>query len=48
MIDPFKRLEQVAYRIYGQNFGTSSGDKYESEHPFDSRNIHPAITKVSK
>lgn len=48
MIDPFKRLEQVAYRFYGQNFGTSSEDKYKSEHPFDARNIHPAITSVSR
>lgn len=48
MIDHFKRLEQVAYRIYGQNLGASSEDKYEREHPFDARNIHPAITSVSK
>lgn len=48
MIDPLKRLEKVAYRICGQSFGTSVEDRYETDHPFDARNIHPAITTVSK
>ena len=48
MVDPLKRLEKVAYRICGQSFGTSVEDRYETEHPFDARNIHPAIATVSK
>lgn len=48
MDDPLKQIEDVAYRICGQSFGISVDDKHVIEHPFDARNIHPAITSVSK
>lgn len=48
MIDPLKHLEQVAYRICGQSFGSPVENRYETEHPFDAKNIHPAIATASK
>ncbi len=48
MLAPLKRLEKVAYRVCGQSFGTSVDNKNVADHPFDARNIHPAIARVSK
>ena len=48
MDNPLKPLENIAYRICGKTFGIVSDDSYETDHPFDARNIHPAITAVSK
>ena len=48
MDNPLKQIEDVAYRICGQSFGISVDDKHVTEHPFDARNIHPAISRVSK
>jgi len=48
MTDPLKRLEVLAYRIRGKNFGTFVNDRLVPDHPFDSRNIHPEISKASK
>lgn len=47
MIDLPKKFTDLAYDLCGQNFGTII-TSYDAEHPFDQRNIHPAISRVSK
>ena len=48
MADISQQLIDLAYRLSGKTFGEKPKDTREDEHPFDRRNIHPEIAKVSK
>lgn len=42
------QLEEIAHRFRRKDFDGSNDESYEIDHPFDARNIHPAITRASK